>query len=56
MNVNFLHGRTPLRITKILNCLAKSVPGIIEKIIPSAGRLKFLPGGPARHRLVWLHP
>ena len=27
--------------------MAKSVPGGIEEIIPSAGRLKFLPGGPA---------
>lgn len=28
--------------------LAKNVPGGIEKIVVSAGRLEFVPGGPAQ--------
>ena len=40
MNVNFLHGRTYNADIQL--------PGGIEEIIPSAGHLKFLPGGPVR--------
>ena len=30
------------------------MPGGIEEIIPSAGRLKFLPGGPARRGYMYI--
>ena len=34
----------------------KNMPGGIHKITARGGRLEFMAGGPAGHRLAWLHP
>ena len=49
--LNYCHRKTVVH-----DVLTKEVPGSIEKIAVSTGRLKFVPGSYARHRPAWLHP